>query len=128
MMALYVPPTDESDHKKQNQSLQLIGGGTSTNTSNITTNTAAIAALNSGLYPGTTTNDSATAGNIGELLSATSSQALTNTTSVNVTSVSLTAGDWELSGFIQFSGAGATVTTDVQGSLSTTTATLNTTV
>lgn len=43
MTALYVPPTEESDHKKQNQSLQLIGGQTSTNTTNIATNTANIA-------------------------------------------------------------------------------------
>lgn len=42
MTGLYVPPTEESDHKKQNMSLQLIGGATSTNTTNIATNTASI--------------------------------------------------------------------------------------
>lgn len=46
MTALYVPPTEESDHKKQNMSLQLIGGQTSTNTTAIATNTTAIATLN----------------------------------------------------------------------------------
>lgn len=43
MTALYVPPTDESDHKKQNQSIQNIAGITSTNTTNISTNTTNIA-------------------------------------------------------------------------------------
>lgn len=45
MTALYVPPTEESDHTKQNMSLQLIGGVTSTNVTNIATNTASIATL-----------------------------------------------------------------------------------
>ncbi len=45
MTALYVPGTEETDPKKQNQSLQLIGGQTSTNTDNIATNTASIATL-----------------------------------------------------------------------------------
>jgi hypothetical protein len=43
MTALYVPPTGESDHQKQNMSLQLIGGKTSENIANIATNTADIA-------------------------------------------------------------------------------------
>lgn len=43
MTALYVPPTDESDHKKQNQSIQNIAAQTSTNTTNISTNTTNIA-------------------------------------------------------------------------------------
>ena len=52
MTTLYVPPTGESDHQKQNMSLQLIGGKVSqnidniaTNTTNIATNTASIAAM-----------------------------------------------------------------------------------
>lgn len=51
-MATYVPGTDESDHKKQNMSLQQIGPkldtattNIATNTTNIATNTTAIAAL-----------------------------------------------------------------------------------
>lgn len=50
MTALYVPPTGETDQKKQNQSIQLIGGilttavtNTATNTTNIATNTTNIA-------------------------------------------------------------------------------------
>jgi hypothetical protein len=58
MSALYVPPTDESDHKKQNQSLQLIGGITSTNTDNVTTNTADISTNTTNIS--TNTSDIAT--------------------------------------------------------------------
>lgn len=43
MTALYVPGTEETDPKKQNQSLQLIGGKTTENTTAIATNTADIA-------------------------------------------------------------------------------------
>lgn len=43
---LYIPGTDESDHKKQNRSLAVIGSQTATNTDNITTNTASIATIN----------------------------------------------------------------------------------
>lgn len=43
MTALYVPPTDESDHKKQNMSIQNIAAQTSTNTTSI-------AALNATTY------------------------------------------------------------------------------
>lgn len=78
---------------------------------------------------GTTTNDDAAAGFIGEYLTAgPTTQALTNATPVNVTSRSLTAGDWEVWGPTQFTGAVATTTTDIQASLSLTSATLNTTV
>lgn len=45
MTALFVPGTEETDQKKQNQSLQLLGGAISTNTTDIATNTAAIATL-----------------------------------------------------------------------------------
>jgi hypothetical protein len=37
LTGLYVPPTEESDHKKQNMSIQLIGSATSTNTTDIAT-------------------------------------------------------------------------------------------
>jgi hypothetical protein len=35
MTALYAPPTDEADHKKQNMSIQLIAGVTSTTATSI---------------------------------------------------------------------------------------------
>lgn len=53
-----------------------------------------------GQYPGTATNNNATAGNIGEYVSSIipigSAVAMSNGTTVNVTSISLTAGDWDV--------------------------------
>lgn len=74
---------------------------------------------------GTTTNDNANAGSIGEYLSAQSSSTpISNNTSTNITSLSLTAGDWDVSGIILFApGSGATATAFF-GSISTTSATL----
>lgn len=58
---------------------------------------------------GTTTNDNAATGYIGEYVSSTvasgSAITLTNATAANVTSLSLTAGDWDVSGVITFNGA-----------------------
>lgn len=51
---------------------------------------------------GTSTNDNAAAGDIGEFISSTiasgSAVSLTTATATNVTSISLTAGDWDVSG------------------------------
>lgn len=72
-------------------------------------NTAATTAI-----VGTTTNDNATAGNIGQVVSsvilAASSITLTTATPANVTSISLTAGDWDVWGnvFNQNTGYGNT--------------------
>lgn len=53
---------------------------------------------------GTTTNDDATAGNIGEYISSTvlvgAAVAVADSTNVDVTSISLTAGDWDVWGTI----------------------------
>lgn len=64
---------------------------------------------------GTATNDNAAAGYVGEFLSATLNQgsavALTDSTGANVTSLTLTAGDWEVQGIAAFiGGSGVTVT------------------
>lgn len=63
---------------------------------------------------GTSTNDSAPAGNIGEFVTSTKASgaavALTNSTTANVVSVSLTAGDWDVSGAVNFALAGVTGT------------------
>lgn len=81
---------------------------------------------NRGQLPGTTTNDAASAGNVGELISSQvlvgSAVALTTNVTVNVTSISLTAGDWDVTGVIVFSSAAGTVTTAAIGGISTTTA------
>lgn len=59
---------------------------------------------------GTTTNDNANAGSVGEYLTnTTSGTSLTNNVTANATSVSLTAGDWDVTGTAVFI-AGATTT------------------
>lgn len=72
---------------------------------------------------GTTTNDSPAAGSIGEFVSSLTGSAVTLTTTVvaNITSISLTAGDWDVSGNIQFLPAGTGGT--YAASISTTSAT-----
>jgi hypothetical protein len=76
---------------------------------------------------GTTTNNSANAGSVGEYVSATvgsgSPVAATTAVAVNVTSISLTAGDWDVSGLVGVVPAGSTVVQSVQGGISTTSAT-----
>lgn len=77
---------------------------------------------------GTTTNDNAAAGSVGELISSEiafgSAIALTTLTPTNITSISLTAGDWDLWGNIYCATAGATNTTVVLGWLDATSATI----
>lgn len=67
-----------------------------------------------GQAPGTTTNDNATAGDVGEFITATvasgSPVALTTATPANVTSISLTAGDWDVSAVADFGLTGITGT------------------
>lgn len=57
---------------------------------------------------GTSTNDSATAGDLGEYVSSTTNFAgattLTTATPANVTSISLTAGDWDLTTVVNMNG------------------------
>lgn len=76
---------------------------------------------------GTTTNDSASTGRVGEYLSSTvasgSAISLTTDTSANVTSLSLTAGDWDVWGDIEFLSGASTTIPALTASLSTTSAT-----
>jgi hypothetical protein len=78
--------------------------------------------------PGTTTNDNAAAGQIGEYVSSNvlvgAAVALTNGTGVTVTSISLTAGDWNVNGTVDFAMNAATVTVWVTGGISLTPAVL----
>ena len=77
---------------------------------------------------GTATNDSATAGNVGESASyariRSSAQSIATTTPTNISSgVTLTAGDWDVSGTVCYTMAAATYTgftagiSDVSGTL-----------
>jgi len=85
-------------------------------------------ALFGGGLTGTATNNSVAAGGIGELITATvvvgSAVALTTATGANITSVSLTAGDWDVSCVADFTPAATTSITQLQAGLGTTTATL----
>jgi len=74
---------------------------------------------------GTTTNDNANAGSVGEFLQAsTTGTSLTNNTNANATSVSLTAGDWDVWGVVNFVPAGTTTVNNLVASISTTSATV----
>lgn len=76
-----------------------------------------------GQYPGTVTNDNASAGNVGELISSilTSSSAvsLVNSTPKDITTIPLTAGDFDVWGTIYFTGNAATTVTQAYGGVST---------
>lgn len=79
-----------------------------------------------GQVVGINTNGNATAGNIGEFISATASGiSLTSGNEVDVTSISLTAGDWDVSGTVSFVGASGTIFSLVQSSISITSVTLS---
>lgn len=78
---------------------------------------------------GTTTNDSASAGRIGEFVSSTVANTTVNLASgtpANVTSITLTAGDWDVSGMVIFNVAASTVMSAQVAGISSTSATLAT--
>lgn len=151
MSQYYVPGLGEKDPDKTIRSLMQAHEKTATNTTNIATNTAAIAALNAATYvnsfktrtgvvvpaqgdyptsliPGTTTNDNATSGNIGEYsesaLTSASPVSLTTDTAANIVNISLTAGDWDVTGVAGFTGASSTTVNYMRGSISATSNTL----
>lgn len=76
---------------------------------------------------GTTAAGNAVAGTLGEvvssLIASASPVSLTTATAANVTSISLTAGDWDVDGNINFSASSATVT-GTSGGITVTTATV----
>jgi len=75
---------------------------------------------------GTTTNDNASAGNVGEYVASTvGSTSITTTTQTNITTISLTAGDWDVYGEIEYLPAATTNITDLYASISLTSATLD---
>lgn len=81
---------------------------------------------NSAQITGTATNNSASAGYLGEYISSTvlvgSAVTLTTGTPANVTSISLTAGDWEVCGTVSFNPGGTTTISAIAGGVSTTSA------
>ncbi len=76
---------------------------------------------------GTTTNDNAAAGKVGEFISASVAQAgavaLTSGVGADVTSVSLTAGDWDVFANVFFNPNASTPTTNIQAWIHTVSAT-----
>lgn len=82
-----------------------------------------------GQYPGVTGATDATAGNIGEyiesVVTAGSPVSLTTATAANVTSISLTAGDWDVDGVCNFSGGATTIYTSEACGVSQTSATFD---
>jgi hypothetical protein len=73
--------------------------------------TNVVIGVTGGQLPATATNDNASSGNVGEYITATvanGTAALTNVTAVNVTSISLTAGDWDVTGVINHTGNAST--------------------
>jgi hypothetical protein len=107
--------------------LQLDYGGTTTAAISVPITSGPIT-LGGGLK-GTITNDNAASTVIGEhtssLIASGSAVSLTTATPANVTSISLTAGDWDVRGNCNYNDSAATVTGTV-GGLSSTSATLPT--
>lgn len=87
--------------------------------------------LSKGQYPGETTTGSATAGNIGEyvesVIASASKVALVTATPKTITSISLTAGDWDVDLMGYILPAATTATTLATASIATTTNILDTT-
>jgi hypothetical protein len=78
-----------------------------------------------GATPGIATNTAATAGNVGELITTSgTSAALVAATPTQIATISLTAGDWDVSASLVTITGGATSTTDWFASISTTSATV----
>jgi hypothetical protein len=132
---VYAPGTLETDQKKQNMALQQQASAISTiqdsYVASFNSRTGAVTPAQgdypTSLIPGTTTNDSATAGNIGEYISSTvlsgSAVAATSGVVFNITSISLTAGDWDVWGNVAITPSVGVTTTAIVGSASSTSAT-----
>ncbi len=69
---------------------------------------------------GTNTNDSVQAGSFGEYASqSTSTTSMTSVTAAACSSLSLTAGDWDVSGVVTFTPAGTTTVTNIAAGINT---------
>ena len=74
---------------------------------------------------GTTLGDNATAGSVGEFISSTStSTGITSATVTNITSITLSPGDWDVFGHILFSTAAGTTATVFLSAINSASATL----
>ena len=77
---------------------------------------------------GTNTNNDASAGNLGEVISSVilvaSGITLSTGSTANITSIALTAGDWDVYGTVYYTPSSSTSTTIRQGAISTTSVTI----
>lgn len=109
--------------------LSIAQGGTGSATGNPTFASVTFNPTTGGIV-GTTTNDNAAAGKVGELIESIvlggAAVAVTTATASDITSISLTAGDWNVWGQVQTLPAGGTTTTQIIGWTSATSATLPT--
>jgi hypothetical protein len=113
----------------------IISGSSPAIPSNVTYTASTSPKLFNTIFPnsiiGVTTNSNAPAGSVGEFVTSTvvqgSAVALTTNTPANITSISLTAGDWDVSGNAIFTNGGTTNFTVWAGSFSATSATLDAT-
>lgn len=116
----------------------LVGKNTTDILTNKTINTGSTSTLqvgsvtlSIGQYPATNTNDSATTGNFGEYVSSSvlvgSAFSISSDTLTNVTSIAVTAGDWDISGVIHYIPGATTSILTVQSSIASTSSTFDTT-
>lgn len=81
--------------------------------------------MSDGHLPGIASNIAASAGEIGEVITAgATSGSLTSGVTTAMGSISLTAGDWDISATVQFNASGGTTITDYNGAVSLTSASL----
>lgn len=122
---LYVK-ADGKLYVKDDAGTESTGAATGVN-GDITSLTACTALTNTAGVDikGTNTNDAAAAGYVGEYVSSTySGTSVSNNTTADMTSISLTAGDWDVHGSVSFSPAATTNITRLQGGVSATSATI----
>lgn len=103
----------------------LFNGAGGTPTSIVLTNaTGTATGLTAGAVAGTTTNDNAAAGKVGEYVEGFPSAAsMTGGVYMNAASISLTAGDWDVSAIAWFIPAASTSITNISAVISTVSAT-----
>ncbi|TQF31714.1 hypothetical protein [Bradyrhizobium sp. UNPA324] len=79
--------------------------------------------MSDGHLPGIASNTAASSGEVGEVISASgTSGSLSSGVTANLGSISLTAGDWDISAQVQFNTGGGTTSTDYVVSISATSA------
>lgn len=114
--------------RAQGGSLQVVNNAYSSNILGLTdagnlSVTGSIAPSTMGGIVGTTLGDNANAGSVGEYQTAqTTGTSVSSSTPANSTSISLTAGDWDVTSITEFVPAGSTTTSLISTGISTTSA------